>query len=220
MSHTQTAFPKPKETQFDQHPTLAQHNDEPPSGASQSLRPCSAYNRDAVAQFLIENGPRIRRRIRGKLGVVLRRSEDSEDIFSTVVRRLDRYAASGKMHAQSEGELWALVTKVTDTAIVDKLRYSERRSRTSDLYQLAMAQLARAPGPPDASSRNDQSERAIHVLDQIAESENSTDAQIASLWARGLSHVSIAAFLGQDVASIRTRWQLIKRKLRRRNNSA
>lgn len=167
-------------------------------------------DRSMIAAFMLENGPRIRRRVRGKLGTILRRTVDSEDILSTVIRRLDRFAASGKVRAISEGELWSLITRITDAAIADKLRkkHATGRADTGLLSELGEPAWG---GEPDHEQEHP--ERVFDVLEEI-KLHNGSDAEIASLWARGLSHSAIAACLGQETHRVRSRWQLIKRRLR------
>ena len=46
-------------------------------------------DREAVAQYVMTLEPLIRRRISGKLGPRMRRVFDSQDIFSTVLRRVE-----------------------------------------------------------------------------------------------------------------------------------
>ena len=50
-----------------------------------------AGDRDAAAAFLDRYGPLVRRRVRGKLGQQMRRVFDSQDLWSTLARRFDRF---------------------------------------------------------------------------------------------------------------------------------
>lgn len=78
--------------------------------------------RDALGEFVIRYVPLIRRRIAGKLGPRVRRVMDSADILSTVLRRLDLYAHRHEIRAGTEAELWGLIMRVADMAVLQKLR--------------------------------------------------------------------------------------------------
>src|SRR5262245_43990251 len=64
-----------------------------------------AGDRQAAAVFITRYESKIRRRVRGKLSLSMRRIFDSQDIVSTLGRRLDLYVRSGKLEAQSEQQL-------------------------------------------------------------------------------------------------------------------
>ncbi len=57
-------------------------------------------DREASAEFISRYGPRIRRRVRGKLSPAMRRLFDSQEILATVARRLDQMVASGERRAE------------------------------------------------------------------------------------------------------------------------
>ena len=79
-------------------------------------------DREAAALFVSRYGPRIRRRIRGKLGPGMRRIFDSQDILSSVGRRLDAFIHGRKLTANNEQELWGLVHRIASRVLVDKAR--------------------------------------------------------------------------------------------------
>jgi hypothetical protein len=79
-------------------------------------------DRAAAAEFMQRFGDRVRRRIRGKLGHGMRRLFDSQEILSTLGRRLDRYIYTGQMKAASLAELWGLVFRIADNSLVEKAR--------------------------------------------------------------------------------------------------
>src|SRR5947209_7736671 len=79
-------------------------------------------DRTAAAEFIRENEPLIRRRFRHKLGAALRRVMDSEDLFSTLARRLDAYVVAGRLTGATQDQLWAVVLRIVENSMVDKLR--------------------------------------------------------------------------------------------------
>ena len=69
------------------------------------LQQMRAGDRGAAAVFVTRYGSRIRRRIRGKLSRAMRRIFDSQDILSTLGRRLDSFVHSGGVQATSEAAI-------------------------------------------------------------------------------------------------------------------
>ncbi|MGD9689549.1 MAG: RNA polymerase sigma factor [Phycisphaerales bacterium] len=176
-----------------------------------------AGDRSAAGEFIQRYGPMVRRRVRGKLGTSMRRLFDSQDILSTVSRRLDRYVASGRIRAATEGELWRLVLRIVDAALVDKIRLIKRLKRgvdsggerdDSELARLLLRRLETSDTTPD--------DDAELLLDRAFGSlEAPADRQMLSLWLRGHRHTAIAATLGISPDAARQRWVAIRARLRR-----
>ena len=83
------------------------------------VRRMRSGDRDAAAEFISRYDSRIRRRIRGKLGPAMRRLFDSQDIVSTLGRRLDLYVRSGRLEAVSGDQLWSLIMKMAEHGVID-----------------------------------------------------------------------------------------------------
>src|SRR5438046_3107354 len=81
-----------------------------------------AGDRTAAAEFVSRFAPRIRRRIRGKLNPAMRRLFDSQEIMSTLGRRLDAFIGSRQLNADSMNELWALLFRMADNSLIEKAR--------------------------------------------------------------------------------------------------
>ncbi len=170
-----------------------------------------AGDREAAAQFIQVYGSRVRRRVRGKLGRPMRRLFDSQEILSTVSRRLDDYVRGGKLEAVREDQLWALVFRIAENALVDKSRIFQRLQRVEDsdgpfardlLRRLEVAEAQHSDG---AQIEVDQ---ALRCLDDLI------DRQILTSWLSGDSHNDIAQQVGIAPTGIRKRWQKIKARLR------
>lgn len=160
-------------------------------------------DRQAGAEILRRFGPMIRRRIRGKLGAQMRRVFDSEDIFSTVSRRLDRYIESGRLSASTEPQMWTLIFKMADAAIIDKLRITARMNQLTHDEQLDEKGKTPVAQRPRVSL-----EGAFTLL------KSDQDRQILSLWLSGARHDVIAEAVGLTHATTRKRWQAIRGRLR------
>lgn len=168
-------------------------------------------DRHAVADFVTLYGPFVRRRVRGKLGPAMRRLFDSQEILSTLSRRLDRYVRSGRVEAATEPQLWALVFRMVDAALVDKVRIIRRlRHVEGEDTDFARSLLTRLD---EAGRANDEGveltvDAALGIL------PNATDRQILSLWLMGHSHRVIAEYVGLSYDATRQRWQSIRERLR------
>jgi DNA-directed RNA polymerase specialized sigma24 family protein len=170
-----------------------------------------AGDREAAAEFLMRYGSRIRRRIRGKLGSSMRRLFDSLDILSTLGRRLDVFIMSGQLKATSEDQLWALLFKMADHAVVDKTRiFQQLRSVEGEDGEFAR-QLAQRMDRAESQSEfgaDLEIEKCLRALHKIV------DRQILSAWLTGQSYEAIADQLGMSTHTVRKRWERIKSYLK------
>ena len=168
-------------------------------------------DRDAAGLFIRHYGPMVRRRVRGKLGAAMRRLFDSQDILSTVSRRLDRYVSTGKVRATTEGELWKLVHRMVDAALVDKIRVTRRLQRVQpedkDFAGLLLYRFE-AVEAEDADAVEVELDRFFAAL------PDPIDRQVLSLWLRGHKHSVIASVVGISHDATRQRWVAIRQRLR------
>jgi RNA polymerase sigma factor (sigma-70 family) len=167
-------------------------------------------DRGAVAEFIRGHEPLIRRRFRHKLGAALRRVVDSEDLVSTLSRRLDAYMAMGRLSATTQEQLWALVQRIAERSIVDKLRDLQRSPRAGSgdpgIERVASARYGELV--LDLATGKD----AQDILGLVPES----DREIARAWLQGLDFKAIAQHLGMTPEAVRQRWHRIKLELRPR----
>ncbi len=181
-------------------------------GIESLLERMRAGDREAGAEFMAQYGPRLRRRICGKLSAPVRRIFDSQDLLSTVARRLDAFVRSGRLAATSEDQLWSLVFRIADHALADKARVSQRLRRAEgEDGPFARALLERmdreaAPGAPAAEI---ELARVFTLLD------DSVDRTILSLWLADSPHVVTAEAVGLSAGAVRQRWGVIRARLRR-----
>jgi DNA-directed RNA polymerase specialized sigma24 family protein len=173
-------------------------------------------DRDAAAELMRRYGDRLKRRVRGKLSSPVRRVFDSHDIFSTVGRRLDLYVSNGSFFARSEAELWALLARMIDHAVVDKARITQRYQRVEgDDAVVAQALLKQLE-----SSGRDQ-ELTIHQIDQLLGDDGDLiNREILLLWSREFTFEQIAEMMGVDAAMVRQRWRRLRAHLREQLDDA
>lgn len=167
-------------------------------------------DREAAAAFVTRYGALIRRRVRGKLGAGVRRLFDSQDIMSTVGRRLDRYVRNGRVDARDESQLWNLVYLMAETAVIDKVRAVKRLDAAEgDDEPLARLLVQRLQGNPAASSEEAPDlERVYWSLGSDAERE------LLTLWLADMPLFRIAECLGVTPAAVRQRWKVVRDRLR------
>lgn len=169
--------------------------------------------REAAAEFVHRYGPQIRRRVRGKLRTSMRRLFDSQDILSTLSRRLDSYVHRGLFEPRSEEELWGLVFTIAEHSVVEKARIwqalSEKEGERSGLAGEAAGRFDRAArGSGVVVADDDEFEGLLESVPQ------ELDRQIARLWAMNHSSETIANELGLTVEVVRTRWRRTRDQLR------
>lgn len=177
------------------------------------LQRMRAGDREAAALFITRYGGRIRRRIRGKLSPAMRRIFDSQDILSTLGRRLDHFVLSGKLKAGTEQELWALIFRMADNAVVDKSRLFRRLQQVEkedSRFARELSSRLRHAQSTHKGGVEIEIDRALnHLHDGI-------DRQILLLWLAGTPQFVIAEHVDLAATAVRKRWQKIRSKLQRK----
>ena len=166
-----------------------------------------ARSREQLAARLFELEPLIRNRIRRKLNASTRRIFDSQDLMSTLLRRVDKLAAEGRLRASSECELISLLLRVADNALIDQGR--------------VITKLRRVDGPDGVWAKemlrrieSGSKENSAHVIAQAFDAlEDESDRFLLTLWLRGLPHAVSAQALGISPEATRQRWCTIRRVL-------
>jgi DNA-directed RNA polymerase specialized sigma24 family protein len=181
------------------------------SDTTRLLAAMARGDRAAAAEFVQRYGPLIRRRVRGKMRAAMRRLFDSQDIISTLGRRLDVYIHSGRFNANSERELWALVLRIAENSVVEKARvFASLQAKEGADSPFAAAVLGRLHAADRHAAGGSEVE-----LDRLLESlPNPIDRQIATLWALGHTHRQIAEELGLSEEQTRQRWARARAAMR------
>lgn len=173
-------------------------------------------DRDAAAIFVTNYGSKIRRRIRGKLSPAMRRLFDSQEIISTLGRRLDDYVNRGQLDAVSEAQLWKLVLRMANNAVIDKARLFRRLEQNegadSEFARDLLSQL-------EGAERRERDGAVIEVEKVLATMSDSVDREILSNWLNDTPLNEIAVLLEMNPDAVRKRWQKIRERLRERLQS-
>lgn len=164
-------------------------------------------DRDAAASFLVNYGDLIRRRVRGKLGASVRRMFDSLDILSTIGRRFDRYVRDGKLQAVDEPQLWALLFRMAEAAVIDKVRIVKRlQIAEGEDGTIARELLARIE-----AAENGADDGAEIILERaLAALRSDDDRTVLTLWLADWPLFRIAEAMGIPPATARQRWHAIR----------
>lgn len=168
-------------------------------------------DRVAAALFITSYGSRIRRRIRGKLNPAMRRIFDSQDVLSTLGRRLDRIVRDGQVEAATEDQLWALVFRMAEHAIIDKARVYQRLREEEGEDGGFARQLESRLRQAERRRREGAEIEIGRVLSFVPDP---TDRQILCLWLAGNNLRRVADLVALAPTAVRKRWQKVKADLR------
>lgn len=171
-------------------------------------------DREAAALFMAHYGDRVRRRVSGKLSSGMRRLFDSQEIMSTVARRLDRCVSGGEMIAAGPEQLWELVFRIAQNSVIDKGRIYRRLQRTEGPDQAFAVQLRTKlqEAESEAGAGPDASELELDAV--FRRLPEPLDREILAGWLRGLSFEAMSQELDMRVDTVRKRFLRIKRRLR------
>jgi len=168
-----------------------------------------AGDRAAGAEFLRRHRDVLRQRIRRRLRHVSRRLFDSQEILSTVCRRLDRMVLLGTVRAVSPAALMGLVVEIADHSVVDKARVFNRIDDAEGADSVFAKQLRRRMEAGEADATRGAEEAVALVFEGLAQPR---DREILGLWLRGCPLRSIAEELDTQPAAMRKQWQKIRER--------
>ena len=161
-------------------------------------------DRSEVAARLLDLAPLIRRRLRDRLSATDRRLFDTQDLMSTILRRVDALIATGRLRAETDIQLVSLVLTVLDNAVVDRHRVLARLRRVESEDGVWAAWLI-------AKLEDQNPEHTGRALAEVFESVESDDDRLfLSLRLSGATHAMIAELIGISHDACRQRWVSIK----------
>jgi DNA-directed RNA polymerase specialized sigma24 family protein len=176
--------------------------------AQEGLDDLPLLDRGAIARFLIDHQDRIRAVARRKLSANARTVFDSEDVFSSVLRRVDTMVESGTLRPRSVAELWALIDTITRNNAINRTRLIERaRALLSDEGAYAQSLLDRL------CRYSTDDEATILLYRMMGCLRDDTDRQVLTLHLRGATHRAIASLLNISEDASRQRWRTIRNLL-------
>lgn len=165
--------------------------------------------RELLAEYVLANEGLIRQQARRKLAAWSRQSQDSEDVLSSVLRRVDLLAAQGRFWANDANDIMALILTVTRNTAVTKVRLATQAKRLladGGKYMTALREhVNRCQGDDEA---------AILVSRMLLSLDNADQRQYLELRLRGATHRAAAQVLGISDEAARQRWGVIVKNLR------
>ena len=168
-------------------------------------------SREDVAKYLVEHRDRIRAVARRKLTAKTRSVFDSEDVLSSVLRRMDTIVSAGKLCPRSEAELWSLVDTITQNNAINRTRLIERaREFLEEEGPYANELLARL------NKYETDDEATLLVYRMMGCLKGEEDRRIFSLHLRGAAHKAIAALLNISEDASKQRWMRVRVELHAR----
>jgi DNA-directed RNA polymerase specialized sigma24 family protein len=171
----------------------------------------SADERAALAQYLVCNKDLIQAIARRKLTARTKSVYDSEDVFSSVARRLDELAARDVLRPRDEKEMWALIATVACNNAISRTRLIERaKVFLTDDAPYAFELMRRLKEYTTDEEANLLVHRMLLCL------PNEVDRQQFLLLLRGASHRAIGSLLGFSEEASRQRWTKVRRLLEER----
>jgi len=167
-----------------------------------------SVTRTSLARFVRDLEPEIRRVARRRLPDPGKSVYDSEDVLSTVLRRIDRLMFEGRLELRSEPELRGLILRVAECASIDRARLTElsrmRLIEDGDFARGLLQSLDRCASDDDA---------AVMLYEMDCSLCVPKDRHLFWLRLRGASHRLIAKELGITEEACRQRWAQVRREL-------
>ena len=165
--------------------------------------------RDALAAFIMAHEDQIRAVARRKLTQATRLVYDSEEVLSSVLRRLDALAHRGGLVPSNEHELLAFIKAVARNTAVSRTRLIEfMRNRLTEDGPYAYELLKRL------NACQDDDEATVLLNRMMLSLKDATDRQMLALVHKGATHKAIADLLKlPSVEASRQRWMRIRRQL-------
>jgi RNA polymerase sigma factor (sigma-70 family) len=160
-------------------------------------------DRELVASLFERHAPLLRSRIRRSLSPSVRRLFDSQDLLSTLRRRVDSMAAKGEILAQSEEQFVALILTMARHATVDKARIAKR------LHETPFTDDGWEPPAELVETQN-----LEELFAEIFRVLSPDDTLLVNLWLQDVPREQTAELLGCTTGSVSHRWRRIREQIR------
>lgn len=167
---------------------------------------------EAVGEFFERFGPLVRAHFRRKIGRSMRRLVDSEDLLSTIARRLCQRVMGRGVRATDTRQFWALVYRIGNDALVDRVRIVSRlralEASDSPFVRGLQERLVVLEDGSDAEF-NEELEAMLERL------ESPVDRELLMRWLHGETLAEAGEALGLSAPAARKRWQRLRAQIQR-----
>jgi hypothetical protein len=168
-------------------------------------------HRAAIAEYVLGNKERVCAIARQKIPRSTRPTLDSEEILSSVLRRLDLMVVRNTLRPHSEAELWGLIEAIIHNTTISKSQLiATARKHLTEGGPFAYEFLRRL------NTCRDDDEAGVLVTRMLMSLRKAEDRQLFCLIYRGAAHKAAAAFLGISEQASRQRWMAVRRDLEAR----
>jgi DNA-directed RNA polymerase specialized sigma24 family protein len=166
-------------------------------------------SREAVASFLMSREDKLRAIARSRLSRSAQGANDSEDVFSSVLRRVDLMASKGNVRPRSEAELWALAERIAMNNAISRTRLAKQFvthiANDPVFIGLITERFAHCGSDDEATLLKHRATTAI---------KNGDDRHLFLLRLKGVSYRVIAKHLGITEDTARWRWARVVKLVR------
>lgn len=166
---------------------------------------------EAVGEFLHRYGPLVRAHYRRKIGRSMQRLVDSQDLLSTIARRLCQRVQSQRVEAANSKQLWALVYRIGNDALIDRVKITSRLRSLEDAESPFVHALRSRLSGERVGSASEFAEELAQILEALPAH---TDRELLIHWLHGESLSAIGDALGLSAAATRQRWRRLRSSLR------
>lgn len=167
-------------------------------------QPGDLQQREQVAQFMLANESALRRQIGRE--VAQSPGVDVDDVFSTMLRRVDYAACKGSFQMRSQPEAWGFLTQVVQRAVQ---RHRMRAAR----FAATVARIAEVSRPAVKPLEIDERAELVSIMNAVAKSRPQ-DAELIQHRLRGKKWREISAAMGISEQALRQRWSALTARLR------
>lgn len=161
-------------------------------------------DREAAAEFVLRYRMYLVRRIRGMLSQSARPLSETEDVFSSVARRLDHAVMTESIRAENVDQLLAYLFRTSDNTCHVLWRKGRRGNNASTKAH---------PIQDQVTEFDDQSE-LIETIEKHSRAGDHIDESMLLLRARGHTFARIANALSLSPDLIRQRWHRMRKRIR------
>ena len=147
--------------------------------------------------------PRVRRRLRQRLGELQHGNFDIDDVLSSAIRRMFvATVINGQFNWSDERQFEAYVHVTAMRVALEFIRKERRHKRLNSL-------AAHKDIIEDSFDRLD-----AQVLQRIVRKLDDNEVKMCQLWMKGIAHANIAASMGLTIPAYRSRIWCLRQKLK------